>query len=122
MGSCLCENGYKPKDGMSDQDSASDCETIVKPSCTENQKVDISGNCVTDDSQVCLKQCPNSNVRSFLSSNLLRVQLCKGLAFAAVLNKFKLTKCVMRLAARIKLLPLSIRMVRLLYLTRSLEL
>lgn len=106
---------------MSDQDSASDCETIIKPSCKENQKVDLSGNCVDDDSQLCQKQCPNSNVRKFLMYNkYFRVLLCLALVFAAVLSKFKLTKCAMRLVARIKQLPHSTRTVLLRYLTQLL--
>ncbi len=55
IGSCLCENGYKPKDGMKDQDSSSDCETIVKLPCKEGQKIDLSGNCIDDDNKVCEK-------------------------------------------------------------------
>lgn len=41
IGSCLCENGYKPKDGMSDGDSKSDCESIVKIPCSEGQTVTL---------------------------------------------------------------------------------
>jgi len=53
-GSCLCEAGYKPKNGGDPAaDAASDCELIVKAACAVGVEVDVVGNCVTDTSTLC---------------------------------------------------------------------
>lgn len=59
MGACLCESGFKPKDGKTDQDDVSDCEADVKPSCSETQSVTITGSCANSDEDLCFSQCNN---------------------------------------------------------------
>lgn len=72
MGSCLCESGFKPKDGKADQDDVSDCESSVKPTCTEGQSVTLIGDCVTNDDDICIKQCNNQTGVSYLEcTNIL---------------------------------------------------
>lgn len=57
-GSCLCEAGYKPKNGAdASADSASGCELLVKAACAAGVQVDVEGNCVTDPAAACRKQC-----------------------------------------------------------------
>jgi hypothetical protein len=52
-GNCLCEAGYKAKDGESDADSASDCEQVVQTQCQFGQAVDVQGNCVANETAAC---------------------------------------------------------------------
>ena len=50
-GSCLCETGFKPKNGADPAaDAASDCELIVKEACAVGVEVDVEGNCVKNAS------------------------------------------------------------------------
>jgi hypothetical protein len=57
-GSCLCEAGYKPKNGADPgADSKEGCELIVKAACAAGQEVDVEGNCVEDPAALCAAQC-----------------------------------------------------------------
>jgi hypothetical protein len=57
-GSCLCQAGYKPKNGGDPEaDAATDCELIVKEPCAVGVEADIEGNCVTDSKALCESQC-----------------------------------------------------------------
>eukprot|EP00347_Sterkiella_histriomuscorum_P024400 403331247 len=61
IGACLCETGYKPKDGKADSDSVNDCEAKSKSTCADGQEIDIEGNCVASTEAVCKTQCQSGN-------------------------------------------------------------
>jgi hypothetical protein len=62
-GSCLCQAGYRPKNGADEtKDSGDDCELIVKETCAAGQEVDVEGNCVEDATALCTAQCGDAGV------------------------------------------------------------
>ncbi|CDW71824.1 gcc2 and gcc3 domain-containing protein [Stylonychia lemnae] len=61
IGACLCESGFKPKDGKSDSDSIVDCEANNKQTCADGQEIDLEGYCVDSEDSICKAQCDGSN-------------------------------------------------------------
>jgi hypothetical protein len=62
LGGCLCEKGFKPKDGKPNIDSVEDCEADVVEVCNDDQEVNQLGQCVDkDDTEVCLVHCPDGD-------------------------------------------------------------
>jgi hypothetical protein len=59
----LCSIGFKPKNDKPNVDSSEDCEQIVRTPCTQGQKVDLTGKCVSaaEERKQCEKQCPGSS-------------------------------------------------------------